>query len=86
MQSIQDKLAVASKLALDCHDRVEQGKLTVSGAQAGMIYNHSDGLIDKYIRKHISGECSIKAMLEFDLQAEEKRIDEDIREMTKLLS
>lgn len=51
----------------------------------GEIFSWSDGLYHEYLSRRIEGRCSIKAMIDFDIEKFEAKVDKDIQDFTDLL-
>ena len=43
-----------------------------------LIWGYIDSLIQQYHLNRINGRCSLKAMLDYDMENEEKKLDEQI--------
>lgn len=87
--SLQDKMNLATDLAFE----VTYSELSPTGGlfttrddldeilgeeTAELAWSWADGLYQKWFHDHMNGRCSLQAMIDFDMEREEKRIDEII--------
>lgn len=83
--SINEKIGIAFNLAnklgvLEC-----EGKLKITEEDSDIIWVHADGLRAKYLEDRRDGRCSLQASIDFDVAAEELRLDSDIQLFEELL-
>lgn len=81
--SISDKLRKAyilSNMIVDHKPRIKMGT-----DMSNKVYAYADGLIHEYFRKHIEGRCSIQAMIDFDMDKEEQKLDKDITDFQEVI-
>ena len=67
-----------SNLYFDVRENWEHGKNEE-------IFSWSDGLYHEYLSRHIEGRCSTKAIIDFDIEKFETKVDKDIQDFTALL-
>lgn len=58
---------------------------TSFGEHDDMVWGWADGLMHKYYRDRATGQCSLKAMIEFDVAQFEEKVKRDIAIMKELL-
>ena len=76
-------LAVA--LCYGPHDMVVNTDSIYGEETSELLWGYVDGLIQQYHHKRINGECSLAAMLAYDMTAEEATLDEHIARFEGLL-
>ena len=86
--SIKEKLALAYEIA--CHIGYTDGQMIVRPSNeyqaiSDDVWMFIDGLYQKWFSKHIDGECSLRASLDFDIEKEEHHIDNHINKFYKTL-
>lgn len=85
-QSFGDKLHQAFVLANQLTDPDEDIPASYSEELTDLLYAYVDGLEEKRHRKLQSGRCSLQALIDYDVEAEEVRLDEHIALFQKLLA
>jgi hypothetical protein len=86
--SFQDKLDHALELAcMLCYENDGKVKNTskYNKELEDLLWLYADGLIQKYHEKRITGLCSLKQMIDYEMEKEEIEIDEHIELFTQLL-
>ena len=89
--SMNDKLNEATNLAVelafeDLEKGIPRDTDKIFGEElSNKIGSYVDGLYQKWIFNNIKGRTSIKSMLEFDIEKEEKNIENDILKFKELL-
>lgn len=84
IESLQEKMHKAFYLAMN----VAYSELSPDGtcftvrdcpeANDDRIWGWADGLVQDYAMKRINGECSLQAMIDFDIEKFEESVDSDI--------
>jgi hypothetical protein len=77
--NLDSKLQVALKLGYKCE------KCKLSEDEAELVYKYTDGLVMDRLERAINGHCSLAVSLGLDLEAEELRVDTDIKCMMGIL-
>ena len=82
-KSIEDKLNEATDLSFKiiyATTRPQGGYLDVKEDEriTDEVWEFADGLYQEYFYKRLEGRCSLQAMIDFDMTAQEKHLDEII--------
>lgn len=84
--SIDEKIYKAFHLAVKLCEPLNEGTLVIADSEdKDMVWVHADGLRAKYLEDMKYGRCSIQASIDFDVEAEEKRLDADILLLEKFV-
>lgn len=91
--SFGDKLGQAIGLSLEVlyEDRedghcVDLRNLNLPEETTDKLFSYADGLEAKYHYKRHVGQCSTQATIDYDIAAEEARLDADIKQFQELLA
>ena len=77
------------ELTCDCFRvalKLEQYHDKLTEEQSDLVYGHTDGLIQKYHRQRLEGECSLQATIDYDTVQAEGALLSDLACMTGWLS
>ncbi len=85
IKSLNGKIMQAFTLSSRIADRIDAGEITEDGLDIDLVYGHADGLSAKRLYNIRDGCCSLRASMDFDPEAEETRLDEEINYMTVTL-
>ena len=93
MKSLQQLMTEAYNLSLEVayEEIAPNGSLltprsNLADEEAEVVYGWADGLNHKYYEKHVTGQCSIQAMIDFDIDKFEQTVVEDIVKMQIILA
>jgi len=79
--SLHEKVIRAFNLAM----AVAKSGRALTTQDEDMVYGHYDGLVEKHLHKHRTGQCSLQATVDFDIGKEEAQIDADLARLRSLL-
>ena len=82
-KSIRDKLEIAYKKAHILANRFEEKGQFPDDRLSNIIWTHLEGRRADRLLSTITGQCSLKTALEFDLSGEEALLDMEIKIMTE---
>ena len=88
MKSLNEKIVEAHYIANRLGTLINASAaldLSLDDETTGMIWGHADGLTAKWLYNRRDGRCSLQAMIDFDPEAEEARLDTQILTMRTLL-
>ena len=77
-QSMEEKMWELQSLTWKVCKRVEAGEFLLSEEMADLVYGYVDGLSQKWLLDRVTGRCSPAVFMAFDMEAEEKQMDEQI--------
>lgn len=84
-QSLNDKIHSAFGMANEVANRLEASGAVLDEETMDMVYGHADGLTGNWFFKRRDGRCSLQAMIDFDADEEETKLDTQLATLRKLL-
>lgn len=82
--SLDEKIRTAFDVSYDLSELLNRDALKTDRDTVEMIWGHADGLTAKWLYDRRDGRCSLQASIDFDIEAEEKKLDGQIALMRKL--
>jgi len=86
-KSLKEKVGYMNHLGLKLADLIDAGKIDynkLTDKESELIYTVADGLSEDYIIRNITGQCSLKSMLENSLEVLENYVDNKIQGLTAI--
>lgn len=86
-KSLKEKVGYMNHLGLKLADLIDAGKIDynkLTDKESELIYTVADGLSEDYVIRNITGQCSLKSMLENSLEVLENYVDNKIEGLTAI--
>ena len=81
-RSLKEKIGYMNYLGLKLADLIDQNIIDynkLTDKESELIYTVADGLSEDYVIRNITGQCSLKSMLENSLEVLENYVDNKIQ-------
>ena len=86
-KSLKEKVDYMNHLGLKLADLIDENVIDynkLTDKESELIYTVADGLSEDYVIRNITGQCSLKSMLENSLEVLENYVDNKIRGLTAI--
>lgn len=86
-KSLKEKIGYMNHLGIKLADLIDVGKIDynkLTDKESELIYSVADGLSEDYVMRNITGQCSLKSMLENSLEVLENYTNNKIRGLIEI--
>lgn len=86
-KSLKEKVGYMNHLGLKLADLIDAGKIDynkLTDKESEIIYTVADGLSEDYVIRNITGQCSLKSMLDNSLEKLEIYVNNKIEGLTAI--